>query len=256
MKGAFHMETIIFRKEGRTGFLTLNRPDKYNAVDGAMVSELEDFWKERLNDHSTGVIIMDGGSAKGFCAGLDMKTLGPEIFAGDTIDMYIGQRRLSRLLLAMRRAPQPIICCVHGSAAGLGFSLAMSSDLRIISPDARFCAAYLNIGLGGADMAASYFLPRLIGTGRAHEFLLTGNWMTSEEADKLGFVSRVAPREDLIETARQIADIMNSKNPLGIRMTKEALNCSIDAQGLEAAIEMEDRNQVLMILDKKIKGIF
>jgi enoyl-CoA hydratase/carnithine racemase len=249
------METLLYRTEGRIGWLTLNRPNAYNAVDTQMLTELEEFWRDRLNDTSVTVIILDGGAAKGFCAGLDMKTLGPQMFADKTTEMYIGQRRLSRILLAMRRAPQPVICCVHGSASGLGFSMTMASDIRIITPDARFNAAYLNIGLGGADMAASYFLPRLIGTGRASEFLLTGTWLTADVAHHLGYASRVVERENLLPTAREIADIMLTKNPLGIRMTKEALNYSVDAQGLEAAIEMEDRNQVLMILDKKIAGL-
>jgi enoyl-CoA hydratase/carnithine racemase len=183
-----------------------------------------------------------------------MKTFGPEIFTEKTAKMYDDQRCMSRVLLAMRRAPQPVIACVHGSAAGLGFSLAMASDIRVISTDARFSAAYLNIGLGGADMAASYFLPRLIGTGRASEFLLTGAWMDAQTTYNLGFASRLVERDKMLQTAGEIAAIMCTKNPLGIRMTKEALNFSIDAQGLEAALEMEDRNQVLMILDKKITG--
>ncbi|MFA6034733.1 MAG: enoyl-CoA hydratase/isomerase family protein [Myxococcota bacterium] len=250
------MNTIKFRREGHIGFLTLNRNDKYNAVDREMNNELESFWKERIYDTETWVIIFDGGEAKGFCAGLDMKGYGPEVFTEDTVGMYNDQRRLSHILIAMRRAPQPIICCVHGSASGLGFSMTMASDIRIITPDARFNAAYLNIGLGGADMAASYLLPRLIGAGRAYEYLLTGTWMTADVADKLGFASRVVEREKLLPTALEIANIMCTKNPLGLRMTKEALNVSIDAPGIEAAVEMEDRNQVLMIMDKKITGSF
>jgi len=155
----------------------------------------------------------------------------------------------------MRRAPQPVIACVHGSAAGLGFSFAMASDIRIVAPDARFSAAYINIGLGGADMACSYFLPRLIGSGRANEFMLTGNWMTADDAMHLGFASRLVPREKLMETAVELANTMAGKNPLGLRMTKEAINVSIDASGLEAVLEMEDRNQILMILEGKAKGM-
>jgi enoyl-CoA hydratase/carnithine racemase len=250
------MSTFTFRTENHIGFLTLNRPEKYNALSREMMEELHCFWKDRMTDYDTRVIVFDGGASKGFCAGLDMKGFGPEIFTEDTAKMYDDQRRMSRLLLAMRRAPQPIIACVHGSAAGLGFSFAMASDIRIVTPDARFSAAYLNIGLGGADMAASYFLPRLIGTGRAYEFLLTGTWMSADDAMKTGFASRLVEKDKLIETATEIASIMVTKNPLGIRMTKEALNISVDCAGLEAALEMEDRNQVLMILDKKITGAF
>ncbi|MBI5525086.1 MAG: enoyl-CoA hydratase/isomerase family protein [Deltaproteobacteria bacterium] len=248
------MAAIQYRKDGRIGRLTLNRPESYNAVDYPMVDELEAFWRDRGYDNDTGVVILDGGVAKGFCAGLDMKTFAPVMFAKDTTAMYNEQRRLSRVLLAMRQAPQPIIACVHGSAAGLGFSMAMASDVRIVTPDARFSAAYINIGLGGADMACSYFLPRLIGSGRAAEFMLTGNWMSADDAMHLGFASRMVPKEKLLEAADAIANTMLEKNPLGLRMTKEALNVSIDAPGLEAALEMEDRNQLMLILDKKLTG--
>ena len=248
------METITFRTKGRIGYLTLNRPTKYNAINQQMVAELEQFWRERRYDERVGVIVLDGGDAKGFCAGLDMESYAPEIMAASATKVYDAQVRMSRLMLAMRQAPQPIICCVHGAAAGLGFSMAMASDVRILAENARFSAAYINIGLGGADMASSYFLPRLIGSGRANEFLLTGNWMGAEEALALGFASRVVVREKMLDTAVDLAENMAAKEPLGLRMTKEAININIDAAGLEACLQMEDRNQVMLILAKDRAG--
>ncbi len=248
------METIEYRTEGRIGLLTLNRPAKYNAVTEQMAAELEQFWRERRYDDSVGVIVFDGGEAKGFCAGLDMESYGPEIMGASPTRVYDAQARMSRLMLAMRQAPQPIICCVHGAAAGLGFSMTMASDVRILAEDARFSAAYINIGLGGADMASSYFLPRLIGSGRANEFLLTGNWMSADEALALGFASRVVEREKMLDTAMGLAEIMVGKEPLGLRMTKEAINFNIDAGGLEACLQMEDRNQAMLILAKDRTG--
>lgn len=240
------MNRILYRQEGRIGRLTLNRPDKYNAVDKEMLHEFEAFVSDRMYDNAVSVIILDGGRAKGFCAGLDMQTLGPEIFAMPPADAYNAQARLSRMMLGLRKIPQPVICCVHGAAAGIGFSLAMASDIRILAEDARFSAAYINIGLGGADMASSYFLPRLIGSGRANEFLLTGNWMTAAEALQLGFASRVVPQKEMLETAGELAETMAGKNPLGLRMTKEAININLDAAGLEACLQMEDRNQMML----------
>jgi enoyl-CoA hydratase/carnithine racemase len=148
----------------------------------------------------------------------------------------------------MRQAPQPVISAVHGAAAGLGFSFALASDIRVITPDARFSAAYINIGLGGADMACSYFLPRLIGAGRAYEFMLTGNFMSADEAISLGLASRVADRDHLLETALELAGILSNKNPMGLRLTKEAININLDAGGLEQALSLEDRNQTLLVL--------
>ena len=125
-------------------------------------------------------------------------------------------------------------------------ALAMASDIRILAHGAKFCAAYINIGLGGADMASSYFLPRLIGSGRANEFLLTGNWMSDEEAISLGFASRLVEKEEMKTKATELATVMCGRNPLGIRMTKEAININLDAGGLEAALQMEGRNQMMM----------
>ena len=246
------METLSYTTEGRLGRLTLNRPEKYNAVNETMIHELMEFWRERRYDDSVGVILLDGGDAKGFCAGLDMESFGPQIFAMPPRKVYDAQRQLSRPLLAMRQAPQPIICAVHGAAAGLGFSMAMASDVRVISEGSRFNAAYIKIGLGGADMAASYFLPRLIGSGRANEFLMTGNWMSAEDAMNLGFASRCVPREKLLETAEELAQTMLKRDPFGLRVTKEAINMNIDAAGLEACLEMEDRNQTMLMLSKRL----
>lgn len=246
------MENLVYQTKEHIGYLTLNRPNNYNAFDRQTIEEFEQFWRERRYDESVRVIILDGGEAKGFCAGLDMQTYGPEMFKMPPMEAYNGQARMARLLLAMRTAPQPIISCIHGAASGFGFSLAMASDIRILAEDARFNAAYINIGLGGADMASSYFLPRLIGSGRANEFLLTGNWMSAEEAMQLGFGSRLVPKDQMLSTARELAQTMASKTPLGLRMTKEAINVNIDAGGLEACLQMEDRNQMMVMYSLKL----
>jgi len=246
--GFMDYETIEYDlKEDGIGILSLNRPRRYNSVSHEMMEELEAFWKERLYDLDTHVIILKGNGERGFCAGLDMKEnvkMAPDM---NTDQFYRFQARLARLNLAMRQAPQPIICAVHGAAAGLGFSFALASDVRVITRDARFSAAYINIGLGGADMACSYFLPRLMGAGRAYEFMLTGNFMSAEEAMGLGLVSRIVERDKLMETALDLASTMNTKNPMGLRLTKEAINMNLDAGGLEQALNMEDRNQVLLV---------
>jgi enoyl-CoA hydratase/carnithine racemase len=143
---------------------------------------------------------------------------------------------------------------VHGAAAGAGFSLALASDIRVISKDARFSAFYINVGVGGADMSCSYLLPRIIGTGRAYEFMLTGNFMSAEEAMMLGLASRCVERSQLMETAMEIARKIVAKDYLAIRLTKEAINQNIDCAGLEAALKMEDRNQTIMILHNQQSG--
>lgn len=247
-------ETLLYEQKDRVGILTLNRPKSLNAIDEKMLEELERFWREKMYDLKTRVIIFTGAGEKGFCGGLDIKETAPKVFQQmQEGEIYQFQMRMSMLSLLMRQVPQPIICAVHKSAVGGGFSFVMASDVRVITPDARFSAAYINIGLGGADMGSSYFLPRLIGAGRAYEFLLTGDFLEADEALKLGFVSRVVPYEELMPTAMEIANKMASKNPLGLRLTKEAINQNLDAGGLEQALNMENRNQALCMLAKRVQ---
>jgi enoyl-CoA hydratase/carnithine racemase len=230
------------------GHIALNRPRLYNAVNYTMMEELEHFWRSRQHDLDVHVLILSGKGEKGFCSGLDMRDTVKRMADMDPDRFYDFQARLARLTLAMRRVPQPIICAVHGPAVGLGFSFALAADIRVVSVDTRFCAAYINIGLGGADMACSYFLPRVIGTGRAYEIMLTGDFLPAEQAADLGMVSRLVSRDQLMDTALELAHTLNAKNPMGLRLTKEAINMSLDAGGLEQVLNMEDRNQALLVV--------
>ena len=241
-------ETIEYETiEDGIGVLSLNRPRRFNSVNSRMMEELESMWQDRMYDLDTHVIILRGNGKRNFCAGLDMKETIKLMEDMGVDEFYRFQARLARLNLAMRRIPQPIISVVQGAAVGLGFSFVLASDIRIISTDSRFCAAFINIGLGGADMASSYFLPRHIGAGRAYEFILTGNFMSAEEAMALGLASRLVEREELMDTALDLARNLNSKNPMGLRLTKEAININLDSGGLEHALNMEDRNQTLLL---------
>lgn len=240
-------DTITWENpEKGIGILSLNRPRIYNAVSYRMMEELEAFWAERRWDLDTTVIVLKGNGTKGFCSGLHMREA-REVTAEMTgAEFYRFQSRLARLLLAMRQAPQPVICAVHGPAVGLGFSFALASDIRVVTGDARFSAAFINIGLGGADMGCSYFLPRMIGAGRASEFMLTGEFIPAQTAMDLGLVSRIVETEQLLPTAMEYARTLMTKNPAGLRLTKEAINANLDAGGLEQALQMEDRNQTLL----------
>jgi enoyl-CoA hydratase/carnithine racemase len=157
------------------------------------------------------------------------------------------QKLYSGVVRAMRSCPQPIIALVHGAACGAGFSLALASDVRYAAPDARMNAAYIKIGLGGCDMGAGYLLPRLVGLSNASEFLLTGRFIDAARALRMGFVSEIVPGDKLVETGLALAEDMLKTAPMGLRMTKESLNAEIDAPSLEAALTIEDRQQVILI---------
>ena len=153
---------------------------------------------------------------------------------------------IAAVMQAMRKCPQPVIACAQGPACGGGFSLLLASDVRYAAPDLRMNAAYIKIGLGGCDMGASYFLPRLVGSSVASEYLLTGKFMHADKALACGLVSEIVPHEELLGKALALADEMLLTSPMGLRLTKDALNLNIDAASMEHAFGLEDRQQILL----------
>ncbi|HEY5532205.1 MAG TPA: enoyl-CoA hydratase/isomerase family protein [Candidatus Anoxymicrobiaceae bacterium] len=251
-------ETLLFETEGEIGILTYNRPRVVNAVNKQMLDELYDFWIERQRDFATRVIIVTGGGEKGFCSGLDMKAVAEEFApeGGPTgATTFEGQTKFSVIIRLMRSCPQPIIAAVHGPAMGAGLSFALASDIRLASEDAFFCAQYINIGTGGADMGSSFFLPKLVGWGRAAEMCMTGERVPAAEAYRIGLANHIHPREDLLTAARAMAAAMCSKNNLGLRLTKDAFNAALNGSSLEDANRMEDRNQSLIIANGITEGM-
>ena len=156
------------------------------------------------------------------------------------------QRRVSEIVMRMRRAPQPIIALINGPASGGGFALVLASDIRIAAPAARMNAAFIRIGLTACDVGVSYFLPRLVGSALASELLLTGRFIDAERAQRVGLVSQVVAQDELLAAGRAMAQEILGNSPVGVRLTKECLNMSIDAGSLESVIAMEDRQQILV----------
>jgi enoyl-CoA hydratase/carnithine racemase len=225
--------------------LTLNRPTALNALNRTLVAELRACFSDLAGDHETRVVVLRG-AGRAFCAGLDLKEDAGEAGASGTVQAALrAQRTISELVLLMRRAPQPIIACVHGAACGGGFALALGADVRLAGESARMNAAFIRIGLSACDVGVSYFLPRMVGASVAAELLLTGNFIDAARAERLGLVSRVVPDDRLDDAATALADDMLRNSPLGLRLTKECLNASLDAGSLEQVIAMEDRNQIL-----------
>jgi enoyl-CoA hydratase/carnithine racemase len=239
-------ETLKVEREGALAWLTLDRPQRLNAMSRQLVTELRDFFSALPGDRQTRVVVLRG-AGRAFCAGLDLKESHSEDH-GEKAGVAAGlraQRRIAELVLLMRRAPQPIIACVHGAASGGGFALALGADVRLAGESARMNAAFIRIGLSACDVGVSYFLPRMVGASIAAELLLTGNFVDAARAEKIGLVSRVVPDAELEAAARALAGDILRNSPLGVRLTKECLNMSLDAGSLEQVIAMEDRNQIL-----------
>jgi enoyl-CoA hydratase len=143
----------------------------------------------------------------------------------------------------MHGLAQPIISAVNGPAAGGGFSMALASDIILVSPAATFVASFINIGLSAGELGASYFLPKIVGVVRASEILMTGRTVDANEAERIGLVSCLVDEDKLMEKAMETARVMLGKSPFGLRMTREAIRRNMNAPCLEAAIEFENRNQ-------------
>jgi enoyl-CoA hydratase/carnithine racemase len=235
-------ETLQIRKEGAVDWVTLNRPDSLNALNRQMVDDLLDYTQSLYWDKSVRVVVLQG-AGRAFCAGLDLKER--DNSPRSPTNGLTSQRRISEIVMRMRRCPQPFISLVQGAACGGGFALALASDIRIAGQSARMNAAFIRIGLSACDIGVSYFLPRLVGVSVASELMLTGRFINAERALRVGLVSDVVADDKLAEAAQVYLKDMLTTSPLGLRMTKECLNMSVDAGSLEAAIAMEDRNQIL-----------
>jgi enoyl-CoA hydratase len=235
-------EALALEREDGLLWVTLNRPERLNALNPTLVEELHDLLDALAQDPSIRVVVLRG-AGRAFCAGLDLREPGG---GGSGVSSGLrGQRRISELALKLRRIPQPVIALVQGAASGGGFALALASDVRIAGESARMNAAFIRIGLSACDVGVSYFLPRTVGMSVASELLLTGDFIEAERALRTGLVSAVVPDDELERTGREMAERMLRNSPLGVRLTKECLGMSVDAPSLESAIAMEDRNQIL-----------
>jgi len=241
-------QTLRYEQHGAVGVLTLDRPRNLNAINFAMRDELHAWLDARMRDLETRVVILTG-AGRAFSAGLDIKD--PTIMSASYSprEAYVAQRTFSEMILKLRRIPQPVIGAIHGPAIGAGFSIAMACDIRLGTPAAIFQAAYINLGFGGADMGSSWLLTRAVGSGNAARYLLSGDVLPADEALRIGFLQAIVEPDALLAEARALADNLAGKSPLGLRLTKEALDLSVGAMTLEDAIRLEDRNQAMCIAE-------
>jgi enoyl-CoA hydratase/carnithine racemase len=222
---------------------TLNRPERRNALTFDMFADIARICAQADADDTVRALIFTGAGAA-FCAGLDLDDA-EKLPSMPLPEMVRGQEQWARSIAALRNISTPVIAAVNGAAAGAGFSLALAADVRIASTAARFNAAFVRIGLSGGDCGSSWLLPRIVGLGHASELLLTGRFVDAEEALRIGLVNRFVDPDDLLPTAMEVARGIAANSPFGVRLTKRVIQANVDAPSLEAAIELENRNQVL-----------
>jgi len=227
--------------------VTLNRPSKLNAMTAELVEQLHEGLNVISKDRDTRVVILTG-AGRGFCAGLDLGGYGDAPgFAWNSYmeKSFAVQKHIASLIPRMRSLPQPIISAVNGPASGGGFALVLGSDIRIAAETARFNAAFIRIGLSACDIGTSWLLPRLVGAARAHELMLTGRLFDAQEAAKIGLVTDVVPNEALMDAALAKAEEIKLNTPIGVALTKEGMWSALEIPGLQAAIDLENRQQIM-----------
>ena len=245
--------TLSIDRRGAVDWVMLNRPESLNAMNPAMVDELGDYFRGLEEDRAIRVVVLRG-SGRAFCAGLDLKDMGSRLDTLDAAGVYSEQRRLSRLIIGMRRCPQPIVCLLQGTASGGGFAMALASDIRLATPDARMNASFIQVGLTGCDVGVSYHLPRMLGASVAAELMMTGRFLTAARAHALGFVSELVPEDAMAAAAGALVEDLLKAAPLALELTKQGLVAAQGVDRLEAAVDIEDRQQAMLANGAEFSG--
>jgi enoyl-CoA hydratase len=246
------MSTVI-QNEVEPGVLEvrLNRPERLNALNEALIGELQQVFAALNNNRQVRVVILTG-EGKGFCAGADLQSGGSAAGSipgtegmGQLGYVYKYQEYLTELMLSIHECDKPVIAAVNGAAVGGGLAIALASDIRIAAEKAKFGAAFIKTGLSSCDVGTSYLLPKIVGVSAATEMMLTGRNISSEEALQVQLISRRVCAQDLADTALDIARAIASNSEYGVWMTKKGLRTNLDAASLRHAMELENRTQVL-----------
>lgn len=225
--------------------VTLNRPERYNALTKTMFDEFGDLARAVDADDGCRVVILTG-AGKAFCSGYDLADA-EELPHLAPLAMLAAQERATRSLVAVRAMRVPVIAAVNGAAAGGGLSLALAADIRLASTSAKFNAAFVRIGLSAGDLGASWLLTRLIGPAKTSEICFTGRLVKAEEALAIGLVNSVFAPEDLLDEALSLAVAIVANSPGGVQLSKRALQANLEISSYAAAIELENRGQALLV---------
>ena len=229
------------RIEGAVAHVTLNRPERKNPLTFESYAELRDFFRDLVYRREIKAVIVSGAGGN-FCSGGDVHDIIAPLTRMDMRDLMAFTRMTGDLVKAMRACPQPVIAAVEGVCAGAGAILAMASDLRLATPDAKTAFLFTRVGLAGCDMGACAILPRIIGQGRAAELLFTGRSMSAEEGLSWGFFSRVS--DDVHADAAALAQSLAEGPSFAHMMTKTMLNQEW-SMSLEQALEAEAQAQAI-----------
>jgi enoyl-CoA hydratase/carnithine racemase len=226
--------------------VTLNRPERLNAIDGALLDGMDDALDALGGGEFRAAVLT--GAGRGFCSGADLSGTGepwtkPAVAPFKT--SYDAQVRLADQLTRLYELPIPVIAAVNGVAVGGGLAFALHCDIRIAADQARFGSVFIKAGFSSMDMGTSYLLPKIVGAGVARELMLTGRIIDAAEAYRIALVHQVVAADELMAAALAMARAIAANNAYGVWQTKIGLNAALDAPSLRHAKEIENRTQII-----------
>lgn len=239
-------KTFKFENEGGKALITLNRPDRLNALTFDVYRELTDCFYDLRHVDDVDVVVITG-EGRGFCSGGDVSDIIGDLVNREMKEVLDFTRMTGELIANMRELDRPIIAAVNGVAAGAGAVIALASDFRVFSDTSKIAFLFVKVGLTGADMGAAFLLPRIVGSARATELLMLGDAVPAAKALEIGLANRVVAPEKVLDEANKLADRLLAGPGYAIRMTKRMINNEWTME-LDSAIEAEAQAQALMLM--------
>jgi len=236
-------KSFLYEQHNGIATITLNRPERLNAITFEVYRELTDLIA-RLRDEKEVRVVVITGAGRAFCSGGDVRDIIGELQGRDAAGLLEFTRLTCELIHNMRALPKPIITSINGTTAGAGACIALASDIRIAAEEAKIAFVFVKVGLAGTDMGATYLLPRIVGLSKATELLMTGDFISAAEAERIGLYNRVVPRDQLETVTSECAEKLAHGPALGLAKTKEMLNREMH-MSFESALEAEAVAQAL-----------
>src|SRR6266542_5096620 len=237
------VRTFLYQEDGGIGMITLNRPERLNAITFEVYRELTDFFATLRDEKDVRVVVITG-AGRAFCSGGDVRDIIGELQGRDAEGLLEFTRLTCELIRNMRALPKPVISSLNGTTAGAGACIALASDIRIASEDAKIAFLFVKVGLSGADMGAAYLLPRVVGLAKATELLYTGDFISAHEAERIGLYNLVVRPEALEGATTEFAARLSRGPAFALAKTKEMLNRELD-MNLDVALECEAQAQAI-----------
>jgi enoyl-CoA hydratase/carnithine racemase len=240
----FTPKSILYEMSANSvATITLNRPQRLNALTFEVYRELSDTFAALRTEANVRVVVITG-AGRAFCSGGDVHDIIGELFNRDMGGLLEFTRMTCELVRNIRALGKPVIASLNGTTAGAGACIALASDIRIASEEAKIAFLFVKVGLSGADMGAAYLLPRLVGLAKATELLYTGDFISAQEAERIGLYNRVVPGDQLAETTRELATRLAQGPAFALAKTKELLDREAN-MNLETALECEAQAQAV-----------